>query len=241
VQQRVAFVGLEILDAHAELLVDVEDASARHGMDAHHGMPGIGEIVLELAQLGAIAVREQRPPRLEIMQCLHPVDVLLHALGEPAIGGTHAGEQRVAADLGYGLAAQDGGQRRRLAEGLVDMPDVGQRRRIFVGIVEDDDLGLVCKVGREGMDRELAEQGAERHLLVDRDVLVAQDDHFVLDQRVVDDLELGGAQWPPEIDALDFSADEAVDGFYADFRRGALAYRRRLAWHASSDCSLRSA
>ena len=42
------------------------------------------------------------------------------------------------------------------------------------------------------MDGKLAEQGAERHLLVDRDVLVAQDDHFVLHQRVVHDLELAG-------------------------------------------------
>jgi len=202
-------------------------------VDAHDSFDPI------CAQSSGVALRQLLWVRCKNLdQAFRSVDVLLHALGESAIGRTHAGEQRVAADFRHGLGAQDGAKRRRLAEGLVDMPDVGQRRRIFVGIVEDDDFRLVYKVGREGMDRELAEQRAERHLLVDRDVLVAQHDHFVLDQRVVDDLELRGTQRLPEIDALDFSADEAVDGLYADFRRGALAYRRRLAWHASSDCSL---
>src|SRR5258707_11628657 len=34
-RSRVALVGLEILYAHAELLVDVENPSSRHRMDAH--------------------------------------------------------------------------------------------------------------------------------------------------------------------------------------------------------------
>jgi hypothetical protein len=75
------------------------------------------------------------------------MDVLFHAFAQPAIGRTHAGEHRVAADLGHDLGAQDGGERRRLAERLVDVPDVGQGRRIFRRIVEDDDLGLVRQVG----------------------------------------------------------------------------------------------
>ena len=83
--------------------------------------------------------------------------------------------------------------------------------------------GLSARLGEKGWIESFAEPGAERHLLVDRDVLVAQHDHFVVDQRVVDDLELRGAERPPEIDAFDLSADEAVDGLYADFRRGALA------------------
>ena len=78
--------------------------------------------------------------------------------------------------------------------------------------------GLSGEVGREGMDRQLAEQRAERHLLVDRDVLVAQHDHLVVHEGVVHDLELGRRERLAQIDALDLSADEAVDRAYADFR-----------------------
>jgi hypothetical protein len=194
-------------------------------------MPGIGKLILELAQLGAVVLAEQRPPRLEVVQRLEPMDVLLHAFRQAAIGGAHAGKKRVAARLGNDLGAQDGAERRRLAERLVGMPDVGKRRRIVGRVVEDDHFGPVGEIGREGMDRKLAEQRPERHLLVDGDVLVAHHDHLVSDEGIVDDPELRRGKRPAQVEAFDLRPNEAVDRMHADGRFRCRTNRRRTSRH----------
>ena len=65
---------------------------------------------------------------------------------------------------------------------------------------------------RGRMDVQLAELAPERLLPIEVEGLVAEEQHLVLDQRVVQLLELLVAQGPAEIDAGDLGADPGVTG-----------------------------
>ncbi len=64
---------------------------------------------------------------------------------------------------------------------------------------------------RRGMDQKLAEQSAERLVLVDAHLLVAEEDHLMRHQRVVQLAHLAVGQRAGEIDAGDFRADGRRD------------------------------
>src|SRR5665213_2024536 len=82
-----------------------------------------------------------------------------------------------------------------------------------------------------GMDRQFAEQAAERLVLIQRQFLVAKEQHLMRHQRVVDFLELLIAQWTGEVDAGDFGADGGGGGRDRD----------RLIGHGASPLFWRSA
>ena len=66
-----------------------------------------------------------------------------------------------------------------------------------------------------GMEMQRAEAQAKRLLRLNRDVLVPEEDHAVVDQRVVHLGKLVRVEIVTEVDALDHGADsgcEAVDG-----------------------------
>ena len=66
------------------------------------------------------------------------------------------------------------------------------------------------------MDVQLAEQAAERLVLLKRQLLVAEEDHLVRHQRVVHFLELLIAQRLRQIDPGDFRADRRGARFHFD-------------------------
>ena len=111
-------------------------------------------------------------------------------------------EHGVAADRRHLLGAQDGRHRRLGAERLVGMPDVGAERRRGLVVAELDQLRRVLAfVRRERMHGQFAEPAAESHQLLGGDVLVAEDDQLVLDQRVLDRRELRVRKRLAQIDA----------------------------------------
>src|SRR5436309_14831002 len=79
--------------------------------------------------------------------------------------------------------------------------------RVFVG-VDGKDLGMpLGRVRRRRMDRQLAEQTAERLMLIMRQVLVAEENDKVFHQRAVHLLELLIAERAGQIDPADLCAD----------------------------------
>ena len=84
---------------------------------------------------------------------------------------------------------------------------------------------MALRAGRVGMDVQLAEQPAECLVLVERQLLVAEEDHLVRHQRIVHLLELLIA----ERLARSIAGDLRADG-----RRGRLHLdRSRRAWKSS--------
>ena len=68
---------------------------------------------------------------------------------------------------------------------------------------------------RGGMHRELAEEAAEGLLLIRSEVLVPEEDHLAVDERVVHPLEGGLVERSGKVDAMDDGADvgrELLDG-----------------------------
>jgi hypothetical protein len=79
---------------------------------------------------------------------------------------------------------------------------------------------ILDQLGRIGMNVQLAEPAAKILVLVDREALVAKEDHEVVHQRIMNFLELLVAQRLRQIDAVDFGADGRrqlahVDGLVA--------------------------
>src|SRR5262249_13133888 len=73
--------------------------------------------------------------------------------------------------------------------------------------MHDADLGMAVDLGLGGrMDQQLAEQAAERLVLLDADLLVAEEDHLMRHQRIVQLAHLVVRQGLAEIDAEDLGA-----------------------------------
>ena len=105
------------------------------------------------------------------------------------------------------------------------MPDVGAVGRGLFVVAKLDQLGRVLAfVRRERMHGEFVEAAAEIHQVVGRDVLVAEDDQLVLDQRGLDRLELFVRQLAAKIDAADLGAEMDADLGHGD--AGALGGKR---------------
>ena len=65
---------------------------------------------------------------------------------------------------------------------------------VLVGM-HDADLGMALDLGLgRGMDQQLAEQPAQRLVLLDAHLLVAEEDHLVRHQRIVQRARLGVAR-----------------------------------------------
>ena len=85
------------------------------------------------------------------------------------------------------------------------------------------------------MDVQLAEAAAELLLLVEVDLLVAEEDDEVLGERVVDLLELLVAERLREVDAFDLGADHRAQGYDANglIRHWGTAFRN--GWRHEND------
>ena len=87
----------------------------------------------------------------------------------------------------------------------------GDSFRVGVG-VHRQDLRVAFGAARVGMDRQFTEQTAERLVLIQGQLLVAEEQHLMRHQRVVHFLELLIAQEAGEIDAGDLGTDGGGGG-----------------------------
>ncbi len=102
--------------------------------------------------------------------------------------------------------------RRIDAERFVGMPDVGGEDGVVLMVVEDEHFGQVFEVRHERMDREFAELLAEGDVLFGRHLGVAEEQHFVVHQRLVN-LQRGCvAHGLREVDAAHFGDERWAVG-----------------------------
>ena len=143
-------------------------------------------------------------------------------LRQRLVGEIHVGERRIAADRRRLVQVEDRAHRRLGLARHVGVPDfAGRHLGLLIGM-DDSDLGMALDLGPgRGMDQELAEQPAECLVLLDAHLLIAEEDHLMRHQRIVQFAHLAVRQRTGEIDAGDFRADG----------RGDLANLDRLVGH----------
>ena len=179
-QKRVALVLLQALDALGEAAIDEQALAAGHRMRAHDGMDGLGELLVAAL---VFAARIDMGAGVERRQAL---DQPLDRLRQRLVGEIHVGEGRVAADRRRLVQVEDRAHRRLGLARHVGMPDLARRRLGLLVGMHDADLGMALDLGPgRRMDQKLAEQAAERLVLLDAHLLVAEEQHVMRHQRIV--------------------------------------------------------
>ena len=141
-----------------------------------------------------------------------PAQERLHRLRQRVVRRRHAGEQRVAARIRHGVQAQDGTHRRLRIARHVGMPGLARYLRRVGVRMDPQDLRVALRSGRVRMDVQLPEPPPEILLLVQRDVLVPEEDDPVLHQRIMHLGELMVAERARQIDAADLRTHRRRQG-----------------------------
>ena len=128
---------------------------------------------------------------------------------ERLVGAVHVGEQGVAAAVGRQLLHVEDAAHRRLRDRRLTSECHSSPATCleFSSALMTRTSGCSPLRVEVGMQVQLAEAAAERLVLLVAELLVAEEDHQVRHQRVMDFLERLVAQWPGEIDAEDLRAD----------------------------------
>jgi hypothetical protein len=97
------------------------------------------------------------------------------------------------------------------------VPDIGGQDRVVLVVVEHEDFReLALRAHR--MDFELAEPPADGDVLGGGQVLVAQDQHLVLDQGRLERPRDGGAHLRPEIEAVNLRPEPGTQPLHLERR-----------------------
>ena len=95
---------------------------------------------------------------------------------------------------------------RRIDKSYVGVPVVIVRRIVVVSI-QHNDLLDIFSVRINGMNMQIAKSRGERPLLMRRDRLIAQKQHLMANQRMIELFKLCIAQRPGQIDITDLRTD----------------------------------
>ena len=187
-------------------------------MDPHHGMGRVGVHVLHIPErLAAFGgPGKQMPPRLEVVDSLESRNKILHAVGKAFIGGRHTAEHGVTADLRRDLRPQDGAEGWRFPESLIRVPDIGTIGFFVPVVVKHDHFRRFRNVWRERMDAELPKAFAEHDLLFDADVLIAEYDDLMIQERLVDCPHRRRVRRPGCVNTVDFRTQMRANLFDLD-------------------------
>ncbi len=138
------------------------------------------------------------------------LDAVLQLVGQALVGGVHVAEQRVAAGLWYLDRPQDRPLRRHLTPGDVVVPAVLVPTGVGV-LGEADQLGTLVVVAQERVDLELPEPPREGDVLLGSELLVAEEQHLVVDPRPCQFLEHVVGERLRQIETLDDAAERGTD------------------------------
>lgn len=193
VQQWPALLDRHVLEADREIAVDVEAFPEGHGMGAHHRMLG-----LAMRRLAAQNVHRREPFEAGVVVISRgvvdiagavdrdePVEHPLHPRRQRLIGHVLVGEHRVAAIIRDLKRVEDRAERRRVEIGHVGMPAAAEIVGVLLVFGDDEDFRMAGHRLDELVHVERAEAPAERQMPLRRQMLVAEEDDAMVEQRLV--------------------------------------------------------
>ncbi len=168
-----------------------------------------------LAQLGPLRLVDHSEDAREVVDRGAAVELFLDRLGEIVVRGFHVGEQRVAADRRDLHRAEHRPERRLLAPRDVAVPGVLAALPL---VVRDEDHHFrVAGLGRhERMHFEVTELAEERDVLVGGDVLLAEEQHLVVEPGLLQLRKGAGVAEVAEIDAVHLGPDRRCERLHID-------------------------
>ena len=210
-QQGVALHARQALDVAGEGGVHIQHLLARDGVHAHHRVLHrrvLGAGGLQLVTARVLAQQVLRPAAdLPGVHGCERLQIRLEGGRQAGVGSGEAGPQRVAAAGRNHLRIQAGAQRWLLAPGDVGMP-VARRLGALGRALHDLDFGVVLQPGEERLDLgHVAKAAGEVHLLLRRDVLVAEEQHLVHGQGLAQLGLCGRIQRLAQVQVVDDGAD----------------------------------
>ncbi len=138
------------------------------------------------------------------------LDTVLDLVGQPLVRGVHVAEQRVAAGVGHLDRPQDRTLRRHLAPGDVVVPAVLVAAGVGV-LGEADEFGQLVVVAQERVHFQFAETAGEVDVLLGGELLVAEEQHLVVDPRASQLLEHLVGERLRQVETLDDAAERGAD------------------------------
>ena len=189
--------------------VDEQHLFAGLGVRAHHRVLGVGE--LRLQRMAFLDRHRGAEARFDAVARAQTGDLGLDVLGQPLVGQHHVGPHRVAADRRALDAAQHAAERRHLAPGGVGVPGVLVAVVGRVGRLVDAHQARIVRIAAgDRVVLQLAEVAGERDVLGARDVLVAEEQHAMLQQQGADLRDQRRvARSDAKVDVGQFGADRA--------------------------------
>ena len=187
--------------------VDEQHLLAGLGVRAHHRVLGIRELRVQCQAL--FRWHRRAKAGLDAVACAQAGDLRLDVFGQPLVGQHHVGPHRVAAHRRAFDAAQHAAEGRLLAPGGVGVPGVLVAVVGLVGrLVDAHQAGILGVAAGHRVVFEFAEVPREGHVLGARDVLVAEEQHPVLQQQLADlGDQRGIARGDAEVDVAQLCAD----------------------------------
>ena len=178
-------------ETQGEAGIDVERQAAALGMADHRRMHGILYGQLGIADAGGkIAAAADAPLMAEHvaarMNRAQPSQGLLQAIRQRVVGGVHAGEDGVAAGRGDLVCQEDRPQGRADVIAVIGMPFATDVLLVAGFLAHLGDHRMAVDRAEEAVDVDLAELLGEGHVLLGRQLLVAEEDHPVVDERLAD-------------------------------------------------------
>ena len=138
---------------------------------------------------------------------------MLHLVGQPLISGMHAGPHGVAAAIGQYLGIEDRPHIGLLIAGNIRMPGGGCILFLRVGM-QRQDFRMPLNARCDRMHMQCSEAPPEILVLIGRQMLIAEEDHLIFNQRVMDLLKCLIADILGQVDAADHRAKRGIELAY---------------------------
>jgi hypothetical protein len=142
----------------------------------------------------------------------HAVEHALHAVGERVVGQIHIGKQRITPEIGDLAGIKDRAQCRLVEVGDVRVPGAPKIAAVILGLFSDlDNFRIVGHSADKLVDIQAAKAAAESQVLLWCQMLIAEKDHLVVEQRAADFGNHGGVERFAQIDPREFGAESSGD------------------------------
>src|SRR5215813_4304391 len=205
VQDRTTLLWCKPIDMGGEVAIDEQRLALRHRMRANDRVRRLRE---DLALV--VAPHQHIGPAIDVIAGVRggqSFEIDLHAGRQGVIRRRLAGEQGIAAAGRHRVEIEDAAERRLLVTGDIGMPVLAaDALGVRIGM-DGQDLGMPFRPRRVRVDVQFTEISAEPLVGFHVERLIAEKQHLVLRESLMQLLNLAVAKWLGQCDALDIGAD----------------------------------